>query len=158
MLKKNWCIYRKCKHLFCWKVFLCLWKEKNLTLTKSVYKFKNSDYFSLVQYEHCVYDGYHCHNRLSTLRNCNATVNGSKTKKYCNKRFKLPYKTQSEQEQIQHIKWCFKSMACRLTTIGCWIHCNSSQTEYNWYVVYMYNTLDVDFTLYITVKLVYKDI
>lgn len=62
--------------------------------------------------------------------------------------YKLPYKTQSEQEQIQHIKWCFKSMACRLTTIGCWIHCNSSQTEYNWYVVYMYNTLDVDFTLY----------
>lgn len=28
---------------------------------------KISNFFSLVQYEHCVYDGYHCHNRLRTL-------------------------------------------------------------------------------------------
>lgn len=56
---------------------------------------------------------------IHLLRNCNATVNGSQTIKYCNKRF-TENKTQSEWEQIHYIKRdASTSMACRLTTIEC---------------------------------------
>lgn len=50
--------------------FFCAYGNKRIEPSPNLYipcKFKNSNFFSLVQYEHCVYDGYHCHNRLRTL-------------------------------------------------------------------------------------------
>lgn len=68
------------------------------------------------------------------VRNCNATVNGSQTIKYCNKRF-TENKTQSEWEQIHYIKGCFNINGMQTNNNRV---LNSSQTEYNLYVVQDY--------------------
>lgn len=63
---------KKTTNFYCQKFifFFCAYGNKRIKPSPNLYipcKFKNSDFFSLVQYEHCVYDGYHCHNRLRTL-------------------------------------------------------------------------------------------